>query len=206
MNGSRPSSTNFAPRSKRPSARWSSAPSMSPKPRSLVPSNTSSAPRGCTWPTRSGKPPWRAGKKGLRRLQHRLLAVPARRQIPLLPGAVLADAARRRATPAGLLLLPALPPRVLPLRRGLGLGRRDQPGAATAGLLGRHAAAVHGCRRGPVAALRQRAFVGIDGVALHPGGRRTLAGPVQGGPDGPAESTGAGLDCAPGGRPAHRLS
>jgi hypothetical protein len=43
---------------------WWNGPSTFLNTRSSEPSNTSSATRDSTWPTRSGKPVWRAGKKG----------------------------------------------------------------------------------------------------------------------------------------------
>src|SRR5437867_3275405 len=51
---------------------------MSPKPRNSVPSNTSSATRDCTSPTMSGKPVWRAGKKGVHRVQRDVTALGVR--------------------------------------------------------------------------------------------------------------------------------
>ncbi len=47
--------------------------------RSSVPSILSSATRVWSWPMMSGKPAWRAGKKGVRRLQRDVRALLVRR-------------------------------------------------------------------------------------------------------------------------------
>src|SRR5437588_11268608 len=126
---------------------------MSRKPRNSAPSNTSSVTPDRAWPTRSGKPLWRAGKKGLRRLQPELPVLRLCRQIPVLPTAAAADGAWRGAAGAGLLLLPALPSEFRALRRGAGAGRRDQSGAAALGVLGGQALALRRRRRGCGAAV-----------------------------------------------------
>ena len=54
---------------------------------------SSSATRDKSWSTTSGKPAWRAGKKGVRRLQRHLPRLHLRGQVPLLPAAAAVDRA-----------------------------------------------------------------------------------------------------------------
>src|SRR5260370_888226 len=120
---------------------------------------------------KSGKPLWRAGKKGVRRLQRDLLGMRTGCQIPLLSNVPTVDAAWGSETAACLLLLPALPSKLLSLRQRAWPGRWHQSRLAAAGVLVRDTGAVCRCCRRRVAALCQRAAIDFDGAALHRGGR-----------------------------------
>src|SRR5436190_10367673 len=101
------------------------------------------------------------------------------------------DAARRSERVARLLLLPALPPKLYPLRRRVGPERRPQSRRAAVGVPGWHAGAVRGCGRRCAAAFCTRAAVGLDGAALYRSGRRTAPRAAERRTHGAAESIGA---------------
>jgi hypothetical protein len=69
------------------------------------PSTSSSVMRDRIWPMRSGKPAWRTGKKGVRRLQRVVSGLHVCGQVSLLPVPTPADGAWGTEDPAGLLLL-----------------------------------------------------------------------------------------------------
>ncbi len=98
--------------------------------RSSVPSILSSATPVWSWPTRSGKPAWRAGKKGVRRVQRELRALRVRGQIPLVPAASARDDSWGRLDATGLLLFICGRCRrgFLPYDEALGLTDEVSPG------------------------------------------------------------------------------
>ena len=171
-----------------------------PEAEEFGPSTSSSATRDNDSPTMSGKPAWRAGKKGVRRLQRDVCVLLLRRQVPLVPAAAARDGAWGGLGATGLLLLRPVPAELSSLRRGVGPGGRGQPRPDAAGRSGGDVAAVRRCGSRPAAAVRRGAAVGLDGAARHGRGGRAFTGAAEGGADGRADAAGAGLDRRAGGR------
>src|SRR6516162_8229127 len=119
--------------------------------------------------------------------------MPARGQVPLVSTAAGGDGAWGGAGTAGVLLLPALPPKLLSLRRRVGPGRRNQSGSTTVGLPGGDLSAFRGCCRRCAASFRERAAIGIDRAAVYRGRWRTPARPAASRQDGQADAAGAGM-------------
>ena len=124
----------------------------------------------------SGTPVWRAGKKGVHRLQPEVSVLRVCGQVSLVRAAAGLDGAWGSAGAAGLLLLRSLQAEFSPLLRRTGLVGRDQPGADAAGLFGSHVVAICRCGRVRAQAACRRARAGIDRPALHGRGRRVVCG------------------------------
>src|SRR5262249_28216621 len=164
--------------------------------RSSEPSTSNSATRDSNWPTMSGKPVWRRGKKGVHRVQPDLPVLRVCGEVSLLPAAVGGDRAWRLESSTGLLLLPSVPAELHSLRRGAGTHGRHQSGADAAGMSGRDAAALCRCGERYSQALCGSASVDLDRAAEHRSRWGAVAGAAERGADGPAAASGAEMDSA----------
>ncbi len=164
-----------APTSSGPHAAWRSPWSIAPTPNSSARWNSPCATRPTTWPPPSTRPAWRAGKKGVSGLQHRLPRLRPARQVHRLPEPHPTDRQRRGGAEPRLLLLRPLPGRALPLGPDAGPGRRPpKPGRAVVDRPGRRPGAVRAGRRSAAPAGRP-APVRLHLPPRHRGRRRQPA-------------------------------
>src|SRR5207249_9845699 len=85
--------------------------------RSSGPSTSNSVARDRSWPTMSGKRAWRAGKKGVRRMQRDMPALYVCSEVSLVSAAPRVDGAWGTEDSAGVLLLRPVPAEFPPDRK-----------------------------------------------------------------------------------------